>query len=302
MAWAKQVIYGFTQCEWDVGHDKNGKGGDGHGWTVGGWSITQKGNFKMLGEKYMPKYDFSSDICQILADSDPGNGIPSQGKINEIVIRLTNKNGGNDRNTDVVNFIHATSDMFAHTWYASYLALVNKYGFKTRLGLATIIRAIGWTHGNMELALKTPLQQLLAHGAYAGKGDPTSNEYKNKTINDLGANIPFGDEEKEKKFLKIFWEGHAARGRVWIKEANSYLNVINSGNLNPDSLSIRDDQSVITYGQLIPSYAKYQDIFMPYLREIGSPIILGSENTIISNCDVLIDPGHTLTNSRRWRK
>ena len=126
---------GFTQCEFDVG-------GDGHGWTVGGWSITQKGNFKRLGEEFMPKYGFPPDICSTVSSADSGNGRPSRGAIDSVVERLTNKSGANPDADDVKKFIQATTDMFASTWYATVIGIINTLGIKTRIGMATIIRAV----------------------------------------------------------------------------------------------------------------------------------------------------------------
>lgn len=58
----------FKQCEWNVEGNMNNAG-----WTVGAWSITQKHNFKILGEKYMSKseYEFSPVDCDIIAKSQP---------------------------------------------------------------------------------------------------------------------------------------------------------------------------------------------------------------------------------------
>lgn len=74
---------GFTQCEWNVK-------GDGHGWTVSAWSITQKGNFKTLADTYM-KDLFSADICKQIADADSGNGSPKTDKnLKDLLMKLTN--------------------------------------------------------------------------------------------------------------------------------------------------------------------------------------------------------------------
>lgn len=81
---------GPTQCEWNVAND-------GHGWTVGMWSITQKGNFKRLGEEYM-KDLFSADICKQIADADCGNGSPKSDKnLKELLMKLTNTKEGDKR-------------------------------------------------------------------------------------------------------------------------------------------------------------------------------------------------------------
>lgn len=271
------------------------------GWTVGAWSITQKGNFKDLGETYMSKYGFSAKDCKTIIDSDPGNGTPSEtiGNVHDLVKRLTN-NSPNSTNEEVINFIRATTDMWAHRWYKSMLDLINKLGFKTRLGIATVIRAVGWTGGDPGPLIDKPTR-ILTGGAGSGN------------IYEMGANFPFGDIEKEKKFIKLWWEGHKLTGAKnrgyyteadakytkstggvhgWINESNSYINALAAGNENADSVEINGNK--INYGELPSGYAQYKDIIMPYFREVGSPITIGStQNTIISDCDVLLDPGHT---------
>lgn len=83
---------GFKQCKWNVS-------GDGYGWTVGGWSITQRGNFKLLGE-YMKNANFSPDICNTIINSDASksskdtyNSYKTINGIDELLKRLTNTNG-----------------------------------------------------------------------------------------------------------------------------------------------------------------------------------------------------------------
>lgn len=151
---------GFSQCEFNVGHDKDGKGGDGVGWTVGGWSITQKWNFKILGEKYMPNHNLSADICNQIVNADPGNEAPTNdAELEKLVSKLTNSKQVNghgvpdnrDNDENVVNFVHATTEMFINMWYPTAVQIMNKWGFKTRLGMATIMRAVGWTGGDSNL-------------------------------------------------------------------------------------------------------------------------------------------------------
>lgn len=257
---------GFTQCEWNVSGDK-------HGWTVGGWSITQKGNFKRLGEEYMPKAGFPADICQQIANADFGNRTQSdsdKGPIEALVSRLTNKSGTDAQGEDVQKFVKATSDMFAHTWYLSAITLLNNLGIKTRLGMATVIRAIGWTGGDMNALVNKPT--ILLHAARKITAEHGGYDEMARNL------MALGDEEKEKKFIQMFWEGHKdtcavlfgkTSGHGWINEANDYLKYLQEGNLNPDSMSILGNN--ITYGQLLSSYAPYESIFMPIFTSVGSP-------------------------------
>lgn len=55
----------------------------------------------------------------------------------------------------------------------------------------------------------------------------------------------------------------------WTNESNSYINQIDAGNADPDEFNMNGN--MIRYGQLLPSYAKYQDIIMPILKAVGSP-------------------------------
>lgn len=257
---------GFKQCEWNVSGDK-------HGWTVGGWSITQKGNFKRLGEEYMPKAGFSADICQQIANADFGNRSQSdgdKGPIEALVSRLTNKSGTDAQGEDVQKFVKATSDMFAHTWYLSAITLLNNLGIKTRLGMATVIRAIGWTGGDMNALVNKPT--ILLHAARKITAEHGGYDEMARNM------MALGDEEKEKKFVQMFWEGHKdtcaalfgkTSGHGWINEANDYLKYLQEGNLNPDSMNILGNN--ITYGQLLSSYAPYESIFMPLFLSVGAP-------------------------------
>ena len=89
--------------------------------------------------------------------------------------------------------------------------------------------------------------------------------------------MPMGDEEKELKFVQLFWESHAQRGRErwkkddngWTNEAQPYIDNAKAGNKNPDSMVILGN--TITYGQLFAPYAKYENIIMPYFKSVGAP-------------------------------
>lgn len=149
----------------------------------------------------MPKYGFSPDICKTISDADCGNGTPSRGAIDALVERLTNSSGANPNNEEVKRFIQATTDMFASTWYATVIGIINKIGIKTRIGMATIIRAVGWTGG----------QSSLINNPFVGpsKGICAAAPYNREEII---ANVPLGDENKEAKFVKLWWESHLKRG------------------------------------------------------------------------------------------
>lgn len=89
--------------------------------------------------------------------------------------------------------------------------------------------------------------------------------------------MPFGDENKEKEFVRLFWENHKKRAFArwgasdpcgWVNESDSYLKALSEG-MNPDRFIV--NRNVINYGQLPSSYAKYQDVIMPIFRAVGSP-------------------------------
>lgn len=96
-----------------------------------------------------------------------------------------------------------------------------------------------------------------------------------------------GDEEKELKFVQLFWESHAQRGRErwkkddngWTNEAQPYIDNAKAGNKNPDSMVILGN--TVTYGQLLSSYAKYENIIMPYFRSVGAPPSTNAGNVAV---------------------
>lgn len=102
--------------------------------------------------------------------------------------------------------------------------------------------------------------------------------------------------DKERDWIKAFWENF----RNDINIAQDFLAKVNNNDLNPTSFEMKQHpKSTVRLGAGLPSdMASETNIVLPILKAVGSPPISGNENTIISNCDVLIDPGHTLTNSR----
>lgn len=131
---------------------------------------------------------------------------------------MTNADGGHDNDEDVINFVKATTQMFAESWYASMLGLINKLGFKTRLGMATLVRAVVWTGGNPGALINNPITADGSRGILYAARQPvpknSSTEKQRRAILDeITANVPLGDIEKEKKFVKLWWEAHRETGK-----------------------------------------------------------------------------------------